>query len=92
MHSQVHSRTQTSVSEVPLCYAVQCSGADELPEEVGTLKLLQTLDMHAMKVSKMVPSVGLLTQLLCLRLRNMVETARWDWYVDVPRGAGYILC
>ena len=30
-HSQVHSRTQTSVSEVPLCYAVQCSGADELP-------------------------------------------------------------
>ena len=42
-------------------------GSDiELPEEVGTLKFLQTLDVDGLKEGKMAFSMGLLTQLLCL--------------------------
>ena len=38
-------------------------GSDiELPEEVGTLKFLQTLDVETRNVWKTLPSVGLLTQ------------------------------
>ena len=56
---------------------------DEIPEEVGTLKFLQTLDVETRNVWKTLPSVGLLTQLLCLRLKPMVQT--------VPDGIGTLM-
>ncbi|RLM69671.1 putative disease resistance RPP13-like protein 3 isoform X1 [Panicum miliaceum] len=61
-------------------------GSDfDLPEEVGTLKFLQTLEVEGMPMRKMDTfSVGLLTQLLCLRFRNTVWT--------VPDGFGMLMC
>jgi len=69
------------------------SSIDELPEEVGTLKFLQTLDVQGMppvgktitfSMGKMITfSVGSLTQLLCLRFRNPVLT--------VPAGLGELM-
>ncbi|XP_039778632.1 probable disease resistance protein At1g59620 [Panicum virgatum] len=53
----------------------------ELVEEVGTLKFLQTLDVEGMQTGHMVTfSIGLLTQLLCLRFRGIV--------CKVPDGIG----
>lgn len=45
----------------------------ELPEEIGTLKSLQTLDLKGFSLRKVVTtSMGLPTQLLCLRLGDPV--------------------
>jgi len=62
------------------------SGMDELPQEVGTLRFLQTLDVQRYpgRVWKLITfSVGLLTRLSCLRLRNAVGT--------VPDGIGTLM-
>ncbi|RLM70064.1 putative disease resistance RPP13-like protein 3 isoform X1 [Panicum miliaceum] len=61
-------------------------GSDfDLPEEVGTLKFLQTLEVEGMPMRKMDTfSVGLLTQLFCLRFRYPpVRTA--------PNGIGKLM-
>jgi disease resistance protein RPM1 len=59
---------------------------DELPEDVGTLKFLQTLDVEVMprRMGTMATfSVGLVTQLLCLRFRAPVS--------NVPDGIGTLM-
>ena len=67
---------------------------DELPEEVGTLKLLQTLHVRGSLVmgNTITFSMGLLAQLLCLRYRSLVRQCQLGLGgADVPAGAGDIL-
>ncbi|CAO2200107.1 unnamed protein product [Urochloa humidicola] len=53
---------------------LRLSDIDHFPEEIGTLKFLQTLDLRTYWITNgaALPSVGLPTKLLCLRLRDPV--------------------
>ena len=42
----------------------------ELPEDIGRLKFLQTLDLDGNSIEELPSSVGLLTQLICLCVRE----------------------
>ncbi|TVU24889.1 hypothetical protein EJB05_27353, partial [Eragrostis curvula] len=49
----------------------------ELPEEIGALKFLQTLDLDGTRVRKLPSSLGQLTRLTCLRA---------GWFTQMPDG------
>ncbi|GJN25860.1 hypothetical protein PR202_gb13746 [Eleusine coracana subsp. coracana] len=46
---------------------INCS---ELPEGIGALKFLQTLDLEWVPIKELPSSLGMLTQLICLRVRS----------------------
>lgn len=52
---------------------------DELPQEIGKLRLLQILDIRGNKISSLLVTIVLLTHLLCLRI---------DHKTRVPKGIG----